>query len=413
MEGGKVERTKTRTTSAREVTMMVGRYDMALLVAVLVLASIGSLLVFSTTINPGLDISDAERTSFLRHHLVSIGLGAIAFMFVRYISPETLSKLATVTILIGIPLILAMKFIPGFASDKGGSKRWLELLGMSFQPTEVIKACWAIYLAMFLHKHATDLNDWKRALGFLLFLCGAVAGPIAILPDVGTAVIIGTIMLVMLFVTGLNAKNALMFFGTFTVAGVVIFFIDRVKVFRIVGWLFPDETRRGIGFHLDQAVTTIGTGGMFGKGIGHGSFHILKNLPESNTDFIFAVGAEELGFVGIICICVLYAVIAVRGYMIARRSEDIFRRNLAFSITVLLVMPAVLHLCVNVGLMPTKGLVCPFMSYGGTAMIVSIACVGILQRIHIDATGEKVVAEEFLKSFEKTEQSGSETGGNA
>lgn len=381
-------------------TRLVGRYDMVLMSAVLALVGIGLLLVFSTTISPGIEMTDERRIAPFLHQAVAVGIGLFVMIAARMIAPEILGKASGPALILSFGLIMAMKLIPGFATTINGSPRWLTIFGVSIQPTEFIKVIWAVYAARFVARHDSDVNKWIWTLATGLAFCALVAGPIALLPDVGSALIIALTIGMMLVAGGLNWKNIAILTVPLILALGVILKIDPVKFNRFQAHAFLDVTREGVGYQLYQAVLSIGSGGLIGSGLGHGTFHIMRHLPESESDFIMAVAAEELGFFGLMFIVLLYGILAVRGFMIARMCQDSFRRNLAFIITALISLSAVIHLCVNVALIPAKGLVCPFMSYGGTAMVVALACVGILQRLHIDATARKVVAEEFLKSYE-------------
>jgi len=395
-----MEGTAITAVSDVRTTRLVGMYDMVLMSAVLALVGIGLLLVFSTTISPGIDMTDERRIAPFLHQAAAVGIGLLVMVAARMLAPEVFGKAAGPALILSFGLIMAMKLVPGFATTINGSPRWLTIFGVSIQPTEFIKVIWAVYAARFVARHESDINKWFWILITGLAFCLLVAGPIALLPDVGSALIIALTLGMMLVAGGLNWKNIGILTLPLLVALGVILKIDPVKFNRFQAHAFLDVTREGVGYQLYQAVLSIGSGGLIGSGLGHGTFHIMRHLPESESDFIMAVAAEELGFFGLVFIVLLYAIIAVRGFMIARKCQDGFRRNLAFVITALISLSAVIHLCVNVALIPAKGLVCPFMSYGGTAMVVALGCVGILQRLHIDSTARKVVAEEFLKSYE-------------
>ncbi len=158
---------------------------------------------------------------------------------------------------------------------------------------------------------------------------------------------------------------------------------------RFVGVMFPELTRHGEGWQVYNSKITVGNGGLFGQGLGEGLHHMLGFLPASNNDFIASVAAEELGLIGVMCLMMLYLVILARGFAVARKARDAFTRFAAFSLTILLILPSVIHFGVDLGLLPTKGLVCSFLSYGGTAQVMNLVALGLLQRFHLEITAEE------------------------
>ena len=164
---------------------------------------------------------------------------------------------------------------------------------------------------------------------------------------------------------------------------------NRVKFARLVGWLYPNLTFLGVGHHPHFAMRLATAGGPVGYGLGEGPGHSLGFLTQASTDFIFTVLSEELGFVGVACVATLYMVIAIRGFALVRRCKDDFVRFAAFALTLLLIVPALVHMMVDLGMIPTKGIACPFLSFGGTSMLMTLGTLGLLQRIHLEVTSQE------------------------
>ncbi len=392
----------TSAASSR-VTRLVGRWDMSLMGAVLILTALGVLLVLSTTMNPTIEMTDARRMTKFLTQLVAVGIGMAAMIVIRFIPLKWMWRISVAGLAFALPLFVLMK--AGVVGEmRNGSARWIEILGISIQPSEFVKLAWAVFVCAFIARREEWINSWKKCLFRLIAVLAPFALMLVFMKDVGSAVIMAAIMVMMLMVAGLNLINTSIFAAIGGIGLLGVFLIDDVKLYRIFAYIFPEYVRQGIGYQLSQSELAIGAGGPFGAGLGHGIVHVWSNLPESENDMIIAVAGEELGFIGLVCICILYAIIAFRGFMIARSAVTPFRRNMAFVATMLLCLPAAMHLCVNVGLIPAKGLVSPFLSAGGSAMIVSYMCVGILQRLHIEGTAEREVSPGFLKSYEPLDE---------
>jgi len=359
-----------------------GQYDATLFVAALTLTALGTLLVVSTTgkLASGLDAEAPLRE--LRHQLGLLSMGGLAFCVALKTPAEWLRKWAPVLAAFCVALLVGVAL---FGKTTFGARRWFDLGFITIQPSEFAKIGFAIYVAHSLARPSYQDIGMQRVLGpAALFLIMALL--LVKQPDVGSAVLLAALLVSMLVASGMGLKVLLL---TAVAAGVGILgviLLQSEKIARFVGWLYPEATRMGEGYQVYQAQILIGSGGLTGAGLGSGLNHGFGYLPQSANDFIFSVAAEELGFVGVCCLVLLYAVLAVRGFAIAYRCRDEFARYAAFAMTVLLVLPAWLHMAVNLGLLPTKGLVLPFVSYGGTAMAASGAALGILERLHLEAT---------------------------
>jgi len=287
-----------------------------------------------------------------------------------------------------VPLLLAV-WLPGMGKQELGSARWINLGFMTVQPSEVAKVGVALYLARYLANRKSVLKDWKIG---LLPGAGMLAVVMALLlaqPDVGSVVLVAALAVLMVMVGGTRLR----YIAYLAMGGLLglatIFAVDRVKFARLVGWLYPNLTFLGVGHHPHFAMRLATAGGPTGYGLGEGPGHSLGFLTQSSTDFIFTVLNEELGFVGVLCVAMLYMVIAIRGFALVRRCRDDFVRFAAFAMTLLLVLPALIHMMVDLGMLPTKGIACPFLSFGGTSMLMTLGTLGLLQRIHLEVTAEE------------------------
>ena len=365
-------------------TRATGRYDATLFAATATLLALGTLFVFSSTVRTGINPAyDYDAFHFLRHHVAHIGAGMLAFWVMLKIPTRFWARLWPWL----LPLSILLLFLVFFVGDaKHGARRWFRLFGLTLQPSEFVKVGFALYLAGYLAKRRTLVNDILLGIVPLTFMFILVAGLLVLQPDVGSVVLLGILVVSLLVAGGTRVSFLGLVLAVMVLGFVVVVIFDPEKLSRLVGWLLPDETRMGEGFHIYNSQIVIGTGGLFGDGLGRGMQHVLGYLPEAETDFLYAVASEELGFIGASCIVILYGVIALRGFALTRLCRNDFTRFLAFALTLLLTLPALVHMMVGLGIIPTKGLVLPFMSHGGSALMAAMATLGLLQRLHLEAT---------------------------
>ena len=276
-------------------------------------------------------------------------------------------------------LLLAVMF-PQVSKEVGGARRWLTLGGFSFQPSELAKFTLVLFIAKSLVKRADKLRDF--AYGYLpnLVVLGFFFIPILFQPDFGTAVIICMVTFTMLFVAGLRKK-----FLFLSVLALIPFIASAIlsaeyRTRRIIAFLDPWQDPSNAGFQAIQSFYAFGRGGYWGTGLG-ASHQKLFYLPEAHTDFIFSVIGEELGFLGTTAIVLLFSILIWRGFVTACRAKDPFGTHLATGLTLLIGFQAFINLGVTVGLLPTKGLTLPFISMGGSSMLITMLSVGILLNI--------------------------------
>ena len=277
-------------------------------------------------------------------------------------------------------LLLIIVTFPEFSKKVGGARRWLTLGGFSFQPSELAKFTLVLFIAKSLVKRADKLRNF--AYGYLpnLIVLGFFFIPILFQPDFGTAMIICAVTLTMLFIAGLRKK--FLFLSILAIVPFITLAImtAEYRTKRILAFLKPWEDPSGIGFQVIQSFYAFGRGGFWGTGLGQSSQKLFR-LPEAHTDFIFSVIGEELGFIGTTAIVILFSIFIWRGFITAYRAKDPFGTHLATGLTLLIGLQAFINLGVASGLLPTKGLTLPFISMGGSSMLITMLSVGVLLNI--------------------------------
>lgn len=311
---------------------------------------------------------------------LSMALGVILMLALSRINPSFWRKAATPMLGLGI-ILLVLVFVPGIGTELGGSHRWIKMpFGFYLQPSEFIKYAVIIFFAGSLAKKGEGIRDF--AVGFLphVLVMGLVVFLVLLQPDFGSAVIVTTVGFLMLFVAGVKIQHLL---GSAILCLPFLFQIAvsaNYRVARLRTFLDPWGDPLNSGFQIIQSLVAFGCGGMWGVGIGKG-IQKLFYLPQPHTDFIFSVVGEELGLVGVATLIILFYLLICRGLVAAIRTSDDFQRFLAFGITSLIGLQAMVNMAVSMGLLPTKGLPLPFVSLGGTSLIMNLGGLGILMAI--------------------------------
>lgn len=353
----------------------LGQPDVWLLGAAAALVCVGVVMVFSVGYFPALHMF-GDPWIFFRKHMVALAAGLIAAAAVARLRIEFLETSATVVFMITL-VLLALVAVPGFGVEINGAQRWLRIGGVSLQPTEFAKIGFVLFAARWISRHREEMRSFTHGSVPLLAAVGACAALVMLQPDFGSTVIICTLALLMLFVGGTRPAHL----GAMVGAGVALFavgaYVRPYRMNRLMSFRDPWQDSLDSGFQLVQSLIAFGSGRVSGVGLGAGR-QKLHFLPEAHTDFVFALVGEELGLIGALAVLLLFAVIAFRGYRIAARHSDSFASLLAFGLTSVIVLSAVVNVGVVLGVLPTKGLALPFVSYGGSALLSSMIQVGIL-----------------------------------
>lgn len=356
---------------------MKSRFDYLFLFSVLALTAVGLVMVFSASPTMALKLGDSYY--FLKRHVLYLLLGFAALYLSLRIDLKILKKWSGLILILSVLLLLSV-YVPGVGKKISGASRWIDLMIISFQPSELIKFTMVLFLAALLSGWKDRIKDFLRGLIPVFTLIGVIITPIVMQPDLGTAVAIGATAFVMLFVAGANLWHLSAIAGT-GMAGVIgLSMSSPYRLKRLLAYINPWQDPQGVGFHIIQSLLAVGSGGLLGLGLG-ASRQKFFYLPQQFTDFIYAILCEELGFLGGVGVIALFVLFAVRGIRIAYMAEDSFTSLLASGLVAWLTLQAIINIMVVVGLLPTTGIPLPFISYGGTATIVNLFAVGILLNI--------------------------------
>jgi cell division protein FtsW len=351
--------------------------DSWLFTVTLILVFLGLVMVFSASA-----VMAKERYGSGYHFLfrqVGWAAGGIAAMvaamkvdYRRYKHPGVVFSVLGITTLMLISVF--------FLDRAHNTHRWIHFGGISFQPSEVAKVAVILFLAFFLESRIHSMNDWRNTLLPAVLPTIMFLGLIVFQPDLGTAIACAAITACMLFVAGLDVRWLGYAFAASLLPLYFLIFHVAYRRDRILAFLNPYSDPQGKGFHIIQSLIAVSTGGITGLGFMEGKQKLFY-LPEPHTDFIFAVTAEELGLVGSLVVLLLFGIFLWRGLRTALRTQDVFGRLLAAGITSMVVVQAFINMSVVLGIMPTKGIPLPFISYGGSSLFVTLACVGVLLNI--------------------------------
>ncbi|MBA4396581.1 MAG: putative lipid II flippase FtsW [Syntrophus sp. (in: bacteria)] len=354
------------------------RPDVTILVITLILVTIGTTMIYSSSSILAMErFKDAQFFLKKQVFYVVIGMGAMVLM--TKLDYHRLKKLAYPGIFLSVILLLLI-FVPYLGIKAGGARRWLNLGFVSFQVTELAKVCIVLFLAHFLTRKANYLKTFSRGVLIPLLVTFVFIILIAWQPDFGATVMLAMILMLMLFLAGCRVTHLAGLTALLIPAAVWMIMFKSYRIDRLKVFLNPWNDPGNKGFQIIQSLLSFGSGGTFGVGIGDG-MQKLFYLPEPHTDFILSVIAEESGFVGVAVIILLFAVLIIRGFMVAFRAPDLFGTLLAAGLTMVLAMGAFINIAGVMGLIPLKGLTLPFLSYGGTSLVMSLTTVGILLNI--------------------------------
>lgn len=359
-------------------------FDQSLIWPAIFLLGLGLVMVYSASISIAGAGSGthAYPAYFLLRHAAYLAVGLLAGVIAFQIPLRWWQKYSFPLFLIGV-VLLALVLIPGVSHEVNGSRRWISLKIVNFQPSEFVKLSMVIYAAAYTVRKANYLANFVK--GFLpMLVVMLIVGALLLLePDFGSFVVITAIVMAILFLGGMNLKLFAGLIGFLIVSFLILIWNEPYRMQRFFGFLDPWDDPYGKGYQLSHALIAFGRGEWLGVGLG-GSVEKLFYLPEAHTDFLIAVIAEELGFVGILTVVALFAWLLVRAFMIGRQAalkERHFSALVAQGIGVWLSVQALINMGVNMGMLPTKGLTLPLMSFGGSSLVASCVTLAILLRI--------------------------------
>lgn len=343
-------------------------FDYPCLFIVIFLCAVGILMVYSiSSANALYDYGNASY--FAKRQLIFAAFGSCVMIFVSKINYKYYYKLARVVMAISIFLVFLVPFI---GSEVNGSKRWIDLGFISFQPSEICKVGLVIYTSYICSRYSVDLKNLVTTI--LLFMIPAVAVLLIAISNLSTAIICAGIVVVIWAVATPKIVYLLIVGGVGTVGGAIFIFVQQYRMSRIKAWLHPDL--KGDGYQTMQSLYAIGSGGLFGKGLGQG-YQKLGNIPEAHNDMIFAAICEELGIIGAAIIIFAFLVLIWRLKLIAEGAPDRFSALLVIGIIAHISLQAMVNISVVTNVIPNTGVPLPFISYGGTSMVFLLAEMGI------------------------------------
>jgi cell division protein FtsW len=363
-----------------------------------IVGSISALLLLGLVMVYSASVSIAERATgnslhYLVRHIVSVVLGVTGMLIVMRTRARLWETLGPYLLLIGIALLVIV-LLPGIGVRVNGSSRWLSLGVVNLQPSELMKLFMVVYAAGYLARKQEELRFFTQGILMLSIVLAVIGMLLLQEPDLGSVVVISLTVFVMLFLGGVRFWH----FTAVVSAGLggmaLLTYISPYRMARFTGFLDPWADPFNTGFQLTQALIAFGRGEWLGVGLG-ASIQKMFYLPAAHTDFLFAVLAEELGLLGVLAVMALFSIIVWRAFSIARRAEingQVYAARLAQGIGLLLGMQAMINMGVNMGALPTKGLTLPFVSYGGSSMIVSCLALGLLLMVEREQRRHKVGA---------------------
>lgn len=350
-------------------------YDYLLLIPTLVLMGLGLVEVYSASSFVA-EHKLGDSYYYLKRQAVFCLLGLGVMITAKNIPAALYMRLVYPLLFLSL-VSLGLVFVPGLGMKAGGATRWLRVGGFSFQPAEFAKLSLALYVAYSLAKKGPHMAVFSK--GFIphLLIGGLFILPIMFQPDMGTAIIIWCWLMVLLFVGGVRITHLLSLVLLCVPVLVWLVFRADYRWKRWLAFLNPWDDPQGLGYHIIHSFLAIGSGGISGVGLGNSKQKLLY-LPEPHTDFILSIVAEELGLVGVAVVIILFSVLVMRGIQVALEASDMYSSYLALGISCLMGLQVVINMAVVMGLLPTKGLTLPLMSYGGSSLVISLFGIGVL-----------------------------------
>jgi len=360
-------------------TIKAHQPDKTLITVILIIVGFGLMILASASTEVSRANFNNPYYYFFHQLFYGVALGLLCFFVVSKIHYGFWQKWAVMILALSI-IGLILIFVPSLGFGYGGAKRWIDLKFISFQPSELVKLGFIVYLAAWLEKRKEEFKTFSQSTLPFLIISGLIAGLIIVQPDIGTLGVIITIGIIIFFLAGAKISHILFILSCGLAGLFALIKIAPYRMNRLLVFLNPEIDPLGIGYQIKQALIAIGSGGIFGVGLGH-SRQKYNYLPSPASDSIFAITAEELGFIGATVLIVLFLVLAIRGFKIAKNSPNRFAGLTAAGITSWFTIQAFVNIGAISGLIPLTGITLPFISYGGSSMIISLIAAGILINI--------------------------------
>ena len=354
-----------------------GKGDYALLIAVVLLAVIGTIFIYSAS-NYSANATYKDSFYFVKKQVIGILLGVVVMLFTANFNHDKLKKFCIPLSIISFVLLILV-FIPGIGVENYGARRWLGIGGLTIQPSEIAKFSLILFSATYLSKNKEKVRSFTGILPVLLF-GGATCLLIILEPNMSITVCVALLTFTILLASGMRIKHFVFLILPAFAAGVMLILIEPYRLNRLAAFINPWSNPKGEGYQLLQSLYALGSGGLFGVGI-FNSRQKFAFLPFSESDFILSVIGEEIGFIGLICFFALLYFIVYRGLKIASKAKDTFSFLLAVGITMIFGIQVTVNALVVTGSIPPTGLPLPLVSSGNTSIIIFMAEMGVLYNI--------------------------------
>lgn len=366
----------------KDARLLRGRMDFTILLMITALCAFGLVMIFSASYYYAQHYSGANNDSFyyLKKQLVYLLIGYPVMLLVSMIDYRIVERMRSLFMAVSLILLVAVLI---WGQDLNGGKRWLPVAGITIQPSELAKFGLMIFMCSYMSRHRNEMNTFRFGMLPMLIAIGAIAGLVMLQPNMSMAVIIGFIGVVLLYLGGCDIKQLLGLGVLAVIAVVVLAFAQPYRRARMTSFSNPENDPLGSGYQLLQSYYAIGSGGFFGKGLNN-SYQKLLYMTYGESDFIFAILCEEFGFIGGLIVILMYAWIVFRGIVISMRCRNRFGSLLAAGISIVFGFQVFVNIGVVTGLLPTTGQSLPFISAGGTSLIVFLAAMGLLLSISRD-----------------------------
>ena len=363
----------------RSDTMMVDhRYDRVLLMIVLVLMGIGIVMVYSASVVTA-ELQFGDGTYYLKRQLGFMAIGLLLMVTAMNLPYQLLERYAVLFMGISV-LLLILALIPGISSSAKGASRWLNLGFIRLQPSEAVKLSLIVYLSAYLSQHQHELHRFRTAWLPNIGLVGLISLLLMVQPDFGSTVICGSMLMLMVWAAGGRNLHVTLLGGVGLALATAAIAHKAYRMKRLMAFLSPESDPQGVAYQINQALISFGSGEWTGLGLG-ASHQKLLYLPDAHTDFIFSIIGEELGLAGATLIVTLFVLFLWRGLRVARQASHSFGALLAFGLTAMIACQACVNMAVVMAMLPTKGLTLPFISYGGSSLLILSVSAGILLNV--------------------------------
>ncbi len=354
--------------------LLLGRnFDWLLLILILVMVSVGLASIYSVDLSRGTDLI------YFPTQLTALVIGLVVFLLASVLHVAFFRSFSRIIYLLSLLLLILVLF---FGETVRGTTGWFRVAGFSFQPAELAKLGLVLLLAWWIEKYGRRFDKWQFVFtsGFFTAL---LAGLIILQPDLGSALVLLGIWLGLLLLTGTKKRYIFILLGIFLAVSLFSWFVllQGYQKERLLTFVSPERDPLGAGYNVSQSVIAVGSGKFLGSGLGFGSQSQLHFLPEAQTDFIFSVIAEDLGFVGVSVVLTLYFLLLWRLLYIARKASDDFSAYLVLGIALLFLIQVSVNMGGALGMLPVTGVTLPFLSYGGSSMVVNFLLLGMAESV--------------------------------